>query len=577
MQQVRNTLKNNEVDINFWLPYKGYSESDFIEKAISTNHNVMVGKNVTHIKGVLGQVRDQIRLEFIRAQQFHARINDALSNVDLRPGEPANDGIRFADFPAFQVAVRSIMEGDPLQFMERCKEDPGTILDQLPPGLPDSVKAQITGMIRPIIDAYQANTGLPPLPPPITVYVGQATVDLERHYRFLSRVVGVIDGMLGNAKFAKYDLIQKKLTMPKGMPQRFIGALEIGTFEKGPHINFTQYRIIRDAVKETLTKIHGTTLSNFFENQGEFLKPLTDLIEVAEAGKDGEDSIKSKLEEIYEKIIKIINDFGDPKNSDSVPQNIPFFVVEKGDNDKESQPASVDPLELANFLDPEEVERRKIRIKNLRICINEIYFAVQVMRIEDRSILDLFGELTLWASSFLGIDIEEICNNLKNIDDRVSYIEKAIRFKINERVNAAMDALVYYKKFEESVLAIRDQCSNLVGGNGSKASGRAAPHCRVWCGFLPEIIKGTPLTELVNQENPQWPSSKKDGKGLILDGGIFVKVIWPPYEYISARPSATGIPLSAIKSAPREDSAVLREPAPPPKPASRKPAKQGRK
>jgi hypothetical protein len=76
-----------------------------------------------------------------------------------------------------------------------------------------------------------------------------AAVDLERPHLFLSRVVGVLDGMLGNAKFVGYDRVGCE-----------------------PRIDFAQYKAIRDAVNETLNRIHHVPPSEFFQKPDDFLR-----------------------------------------------------------------------------------------------------------------------------------------------------------------------------------------------------------------------------------------------------------------------------------------------------------------
>ncbi|MDR1236210.1 MAG: hypothetical protein LBJ96_04340 [Holosporaceae bacterium] len=534
-------------------------------------------------------------------------------------------GVTLEQFQVIKNAInRMNTEEDPLQFMEHA----GAILDQIPPGVPRPVRDHIAE----IIDAYRRSEGLPLLPPEglpqITVYDGKILrayqrvknenaqlkahapvaraslgispggefektgpesplqispasdadiadshppldlqpnpdaevdipdIDLARPYRFLSRVVGVVDGMLSNAKFARRDL-------------------DVGDDPR--HISFDQYIAVRDVVG-MLTRIRSVPPPEFFQNPRDFLEPLEGLIE----GSDDPDSqgLREKLTEIQRKIEEIIRNFDNPEVSDFVPENVPFFVVERADN--------VSPSELVKFSDPTETAQRNTRVRDLHICINEMYFALQAMEIRDDRVLDLFADLVFYASHFLKIDVKKIYHNLQENEDRGKYIAEAMARRDANVLNA-MKAVNYYREFEKCISEIRGRCSNFIENRKGSVE-RAMPHYRGWCGVFHEVVDGKPLNELIINKSgiSRWKLSLKSGatigeprvipgkEGKVSDsnkivGGKFetvqvtlgedevlldgaskkVKIIWPPYE------SVTGVPVTGVspeeKAVPQPD------------------------
>jgi hypothetical protein len=569
------------------LPYENYSEHDFIKEVLkstdaSTLKNLIDQKKSSFVEAILKGTSNKINKQLARAHQFRTRITRILAYVIGNPiykaEEPAGDGLSREQFKTLKkeiIGKINVME-DPLQFMERCKEDSGAFLGEVLPLVPSSVKDQI----EQIIGAYQGNTELPQIRrlSQITVYVGQPVrqapasrppladapidadnrtvdkavdaiplADLERPYRFLSRVVGVVDGMLSNAKFAECD------DDVEGEPL---------------HISFDQYRVIRDAVNETLTGIRGVPPLEFFQGgkHRDRLKPLRDLI----ANRD--DSFGGKIVKFYDKTMEIVSNFNNFEEPDFIPENVPFFVVETVGPPLPVYP----PKSIVLFLDSEEIARRKAKIRDLRICINEMYFALQIMEIKNNLALELFADLMARASRLSIIDVDGICDNLQkdpgyatDPKSRAKYVKEALRRKNNKDVNNAMRALDYYKQFENCISRIQQECANF-SENTDASTDRASSHYNAWCKIFGRVVAGAPLNKSVEEvRDTQWvpaimPGSdfeeaspifskdnkqELDGKGQpkrkivhevygdddILHGDLArkVKVIWPPYEYVT--------------------------------------------
>ncbi|MDR1236308.1 MAG: hypothetical protein LBJ96_04855 [Holosporaceae bacterium] len=180
-----------------------------------------------------------------------------------------------------------------------------------------------------------------------------------------------------------------------------------------------------------------------------------------------------------------------------------------------------------------------------------------------------------YASRFSKINTDEICRNLQRAGypadpkKRVRYIKEALMRKDDKSVNNAMKALDYYKKFEDYISEIEKDSRNF--SEIEDPEERAVPHYNAWCEIFGKVVGGAPLRRSVEEvRDTQWtpsvmPGSDFEESKLILSKNnkpVFdektrlpkreivhevygnddilhenaprkVKVIWPPYEYVT--------------------------------------------
>jgi hypothetical protein len=576
---------NEKINWNIYLP-SGIGSDETINILLSTVREKLteiLSKEIENIEKIdkiqqLLQLEASkfLKLKIISAQEFHKRLLYILNNLLTKSEElrlpynatPPAGAITSEQYQKIKAVIgRALAESsdiNSLLFMDSCRAE---FLPKL--SLLERISNNCYPIITGIITEYEGGNPplsvLPPVDKLIVVSV-DATVDLERPHRFLSRVVEVVDGMLGNAKFVGYD------DGLEGEPLR---------------ISFDQYRIIRDVVNETLTGIRDVPPPEFFQNPRDFLEPLEGLIR--ESDNPDSQGLREKLIEIHKKIVEIITNFRNPEVSDFVPKNVPFFIVERADDrppplfvveraDDRPPPPPVSPAELVEFSDPTVTAQRDTRVRNLHICINEMYFALQAMEIRDDRVLKLFADLVVYAFRFLEIDMEEIRRNLQGDGNREKYIAEAMERRDANVLNA-VKAVNYYREFEKCISEIRDQCSGFIKNQKGSAE-RAMPHYNGWCGIFRRVVGGEKLTEKLIRDSKaaRWNLRSRPGDTIreprvipgkegkvedrkvvgqklemvqvtlgedevVLDGtSKKVKIIWPPYEYISARPAAKGIP-----------------------------------